>query len=299
MTIDKILIAKEEDSITIAKKMKIKVITDSVSDIPKKLVDDLNIRVVPLSVHFGNDVYRDGVDLTSEEFFEKLKNADKLPTTSQVTPGEFIEVFSEELLENEALIVILMSSKMSGTYNAAIKAKEYLENDNIYVLDSKAISFGYGMMVIEAARMTLKGKKIEEIVSRVQYMSENMQYFFVVDTLEYLLKGGRLSKTEAVLGKVLNIKPIITIEDGVLKSLGKVRGRKRAIKWIQNWLDESNIDFSTRNIGLFHATSKENLNELRILIEENYDFKEILESEVGTVVGTHSGPGCIAISFVK
>jgi len=279
--------------------MKIKIITDSVSDIPKKIQQELNIDVVPLSVNFGNNSYYDDVDLTNKEFFEKLKNANKLPTTSQVSPGEFKNVFEENLKEYNQIICITMSKKMSGTYEAANIAKKLLSTDKITIIDSKAISFGYGLIVIDAARNVQKGLKYNEIIENINYNVENLVNLFIVDTLEYLQKGGRLSVTEAIIGNVLKIKPILTIKDGKLTSINKVRGRKKAMNYIFEYLEDSKYDFTNKTIGFFHAEDEKYLESFISEINEKYQIGEILKSEVGSVVGTHAGPGCIAITFIK
>ncbi len=279
--------------------MKIKIITDSVSDIPKKIQKDLNIDVVSLSVNFGNDTYFDGVDLSNEEFFKKLKNSDKLPTTSQVSPGEFKKVFEQNLKEYDQIICITMSKKMSGTYEAAGIAKELLSTDNIEIIDSKAISFGYGLIVIDAARNVQNGLEYNEIIKNINYNVENLVNLFIVDTLEYLQKGGRLSATEAIIGNVLKIKPILTIKDGKLTSLDKVRGRKKAMNYIFEYLEDNKYDFKDKTIGFFHAEDEKYLESFISEIENRHEVGEILISNVGAVVGTHSGPGCIAITFIK
>ncbi|MDM8534502.1 DegV family protein [Clostridiaceae bacterium HSG29] len=279
--------------------MKIKIITDSVSDIPRKIQKELNIDVVPLSVNFGNDTYYDGVDLTNEEFFRKLKNADKLPTTSQVSPGEFKNVFEENLKEYDQIICITMSKKMSGTFEAAGIAKELLNTDDIKIIDSKAISFGYGLIVIDAARNVQNGLEYNEIIKNINYNVENLVNLFIVDTLEYLQKGGRLSATEAIIGNVLKIKPILTIKEGKLTSMDKVRGRKKAMNYIIEYLEYNKYDFKNKTVGFFHAEDEKYLENFISEINEKNQIGEILKSEVGTVVGTHSGPGCIAITFIK
>lgn len=279
--------------------MRIKLIVDSVSDIPKKICEELNIRVVPLSVNFSDGTYKDGIDLTTDQFFEKLAKSEKLPTTSQVNPGEFIEVFDEELKNYDHLIVMTLSSKMSGTYSAAVTAKEYLDVSNITVFDSKGVSFGYGIIAVEIAKMIQSGETLETINNRIEYCINNSVNLFILDTLDYLLKGGRLSAAEAFLGTLLKVKPILTMKDGSLTSLDKVRGRKKIEKWLLDYMDSHEIDLSGKSVGIFHALDSDFMNELINLMKLKYPSINIIESEVGTVVGTHSGPGAIGVSFVK
>lgn len=279
--------------------MSIRILTDSVSDLPESYQKQYNIEVLPLMVNFENESFRDGIDLKTEEFFKKLKEASKLPTTSQVNPGTFIETFERIVAAGDEAVVILMSSDMSGTYNAALSAVDYVGTDKISVIDSRAISFGYGLLVLEAARMAERGENREAIVKEISLQVNQMVNLFVVDTLEYLQKGGRLSAGEAFIGNLLSIKPIITIEDGKLKSLDKVRGRKKAVKWILDYLENEKIDLSDKTVGFFHADDEEHMEEFIQEITQKHTPKEIIKSTVGTVVGTHSGPGCVAISFKR
>lgn len=277
--------------------MAIRIIADSVSDIPLAYQKQYQIEILPLMVNFEEQSYKDGVDLNPEEFFLKLKQANKLPTTSQVNPGTFIEAFERVINAGDEAVVILMSSEMSGTYNAALSAVDYLATDRISVIDSRAISFGYGLLVIEAARMAEKGASRLEIEKEIKLQVPQMVNLFIVDTLEYLQKGGRLSAGEAFIGNLLSIKPIITIEDGKLKSLDKVRGRKKATKWILDYLEKEKIDLSDKTVGFFHADDSEHLEGFMKEVNQRQTPKESIKSTVGTVVGTHSGPGCVAISF--
>lgn len=279
--------------------MAIRIIADSVSDLPISYREQYQIEILPLMVNFENESFQDGVDLDAETFFLKLKQASKLPTTSQVNPGRFIESFEKIIAQGNEAVVILMSSEMSGTYNAAVSAVEYLGTDKISIIDSRAISFGYGLLVIEAARMAEQGSSREQIVEAITKQTGEMVNLFIVDTLEYLQKGGRLSAGEAFIGNLLSIKPILTIEEGKLKSLDKVRGRKKAFKWILDYLEKNQVDFSDKTVGIFHADDEAHMEEFVLEIIERFPPKELIRSNVGTVVGTHSGPGCVAISYKK
>lgn len=279
--------------------MRIKIITDSVADIPKNIAEKLDITVVPLSVNFGSESYRDGVDLSTDDFFYKLSKCERLPTTSQVNPGEFKTVFEDNLQEYDHLICITMSKAMSGTYKAANIAKEFIGTENIDIFDSKAISFGFGLVVIEAARSVQNGEGLGQIRKSIRYNIENLENLFIVDTLKYLKKGGRLSTTEAFVGNVLKIKPVITINDGKLESIDKIRGRKRVINYFVDHVKKNGYDLSNKTVGLFHAVDDEYLEKLITEMKDQFDIKEIIQSEVGTVVGTHSGPGCLAMVFIK
>ena len=277
----------------------IRILTDSVSDIPVELCKELNIKVMPLMVHIGDQSYRDGTDLTPADFFRLMAENENLPTTSQVTPVEFLKAFDELTNTGDAVIAILMSSALSGTYNSARTAKEMLGNRDIIVIDSQGVTLGYGLLVIEAARMAKEGHTKEDIVKRVQYMTEKIEYKFVVDTLENLYKGGRLSAAGAMVGKILNIKPILKMSEGKLILEDKVRGRKRAIKWVIDWIQNNHIDFSNQTIGINHSNDEAYALELIQEIKDKFSVKEIILSQTGCVVGTHAGPGAVAIYFLK
>jgi len=280
--------------------MGVVIIADSVSDIPNGLSNSLGIEIVPLVVNFSHGSYKDGIELDSKGFFKMLSETSKLPTTSQVNPGDFIEAFKEHLEAGNDIICVTLSSKLSGTYSAAVTAKEFLEaEDRIIVIDSKSVSLGYGLMVIEAAQMLQKNASKKELVEKINSRIDHIENIFIFDTLTYLHKGGRLSAGEAVIGGLLNIKPIITIEDGELKSIDKVRGRKKTIQWVVNKMKASGIDFSRTSVALYHADDYDYMMEFKSKIDEELNVKEWILGEVGAVVGTHSGPGCVAISYVS
>ncbi len=280
--------------------MSLKIIADSVSDIPKEIRANLNIEIVPLEVNFSHASYKDSIELESKEFFEMLTKTDKLPTTSQVNPGDFIETFKKHLETGDDIVCITLSSKLSGTYSAAVTAVEFLEaGDRITVIDSKSVSLGYGLMVIEASEMLSHGANKDEIIAKIESRINGIENIFVFDTLTYLHKGGRLSAGEAVIGGLLNIKPIITVEDGELKSMDKVRGRKKTIQWVVKKMKDSQIDFSNVRVALYHADDYEYMMEFKNKIDAELNVKEWIIGEVGAVVGTHSGPGCVAISYVS
>ncbi|WP_432401651.1 DegV family protein [Wukongibacter sp. M2B1] len=279
--------------------MGIRILTDSVADIPKEIAKELNIEILPLTVNFEDGSYKDNVEISNEEFYEKLKIAKNLPTTSQISPGDFIEAFKKITQNGEEVIAILMSSRLSGTYNSAVTAKDYLKNEEITVIDSSLVTFTQGLMVIKAARMALKGCSKSEIVDKIVYMKENMECKFIIEDIDYLKKGGRLTSSQALMSKLLNIKPILTIEDGRVVFESKVRGKKRAIKWVINWLKTNDFKLEEKTIGLFHSNNKQYLMELHEELIKNFGVREIIEAKVGAVVGTHAGPGCIAIALIK
>lgn len=278
--------------------MAIKIVTDSTCDLPHKLVEELGVNIVPLKVLFGEEVYRDGIDLSVREFYEKMSQHKQLPTTAQVNPGEFSEEFAKHLAKGDEIIGIFISAKLSGTYSSAVIAKETLENDSIYLVDSKSASFGLGMLVIHAARMAKEGKSAREIVQWLEAAKEKTVFYGIINNLENLKKGGRLSSTGALAGSLLGIKPIITLKDGAVSVAGKARGLKKAFAWV---LDDakSKGNLNGKMICLAHAAAPAELAEFKQLILKECNPREIIEFEIGSVIGTHTGAGCVGLCCLE
>lgn len=278
--------------------MAVKIITDSTSDLPAYLVKELNIRVVPLKVLFGEEVYRDGIDLTNEEFFAKMARHKQLPTTSQVNPGEFLEVFKEYLDKGDEVVGIFISSKLSGTHDSAVVARDSLNKEKIHVIDSLSATFGLALLVIEAGRMAQQGRSAREIVDRIESLKRKISFYGIIDQLENLKKGGRLSSTGAFAGSLLGIKPIITLKDGAVSLIGKARGLKKAYAWV---LEDSKdkVDYNDKTVCFAHAASPDDMAEFKKIFLQQYKPREIIELEIGAVIGTHTGAGCIGLCCIS
>ncbi|WP_088033678.1 DegV family protein [Evansella clarkii] len=279
---------------------KVLIVTDSTADIPKSLQEELGITVVPLKVHFGEETFEDGVDLNPGQFYEKLKKADQIPTTSQPTPHQFEEEYrrlSEENPESD-IISIHLSSKLSGTYQSAYIASQTLgEEIPVTVVDSKRASYAIGVVVVEAAALARKGASKDEVISRINELLEETTVFFMVDTLEYLEKNGRIGKASAVLGSLLKIKPILSLtEEGEVYPYEKVRGNKKAVAKI---LDEFEDRFGSDpvHVGISHAEVQGEADELMEKIKDRFNVKKEIVTNIGPVIGTHVGPGTISIAF--
>lgn len=277
--------------------MGIKVITDTMCDVPKDMAERYNIRVMPLTVHFGNESYKDGVEITREEFYSKLEVCEELPTTSQVPPIQFLDAFKEELEKGNDIICINGSGKLSGTYNSAVLAKNQLESNRVFVIDSEGVTMGAGMLAIKAARLAEQGMEIQAIDEEIRASVKRMQYFFVVDTLKYLHKGGRISLSASVLGSILNIKPILNMKDGKLELIDKARGIKKAISNVFDMIEQNNWSLEGKIVGINHTIAPENAALLEEYLLKEYKVKEIIRGEVGSVVATHAGPGAVAMYF--
>ncbi|MBE0068306.1 DegV family protein [Thermoanaerobacterium thermosaccharolyticum] len=275
---------------------KIAIVTDSVSDIPDDIVKLYDIYVVPLTIDIDGVSYKDGIDIKKDDFYNLL-NSGKMPTTSQISPIEFMEVFSDLLKSYDEIICILLSSKLSGTYQSALLAKENLKNSKITVLDSKNFSLGAGLLAIEAAKMARNGNTRDEIVGKINDMISKISYIMIFDSLDYLYRGGRLKKSQAILGSILNIKPILVNNDGELEIKDKVRGRKNAIKWIINYMKETNVDFKRKEIGLLHTDREEFMLEIENAIRNEFGVTNFIKNRAGCSAGVHAGPYAVGIFF--
>jgi DegV family protein with EDD domain len=276
---------------------KIKIVTDSSADIPKSILEELGITVIPLKLHFGDETYVDGVDITVEEFYAKLAASDRLPTTSQPSPADFLDVYKKTATEpGDEIISIHISSAMSGTYQSATLAKQLLEEQiPVHIVDTRYASFGHGMMVVTAARAAREGKSVDEILALIEQKRAKSRIYFIVDTLQYLYKGGRIGKASALFGSLLNIKPILTVDEaGEVAPVDKVRGQKNALNRMVELLQQ---DFGGEAVELYvgHANSPEMAKELRDLIVAKVNAEPKAFIDVGPIIGAHAGPGTLAV----
>ena len=279
--------------------MSIRIVIDSTSDVTQEVIDKYNLKMVPLTVNFDDGSYLDKIELSTEDFFKKLGKSDKLPTTSQVSPGAFIETFSEILLRGDEVLGIFLASEFSGTYESARIARDMIGSDRIHLIDSRSVCLGAFSLILEAIELVEKNKDINEIVGSLEVLRDKIVVAAGLDTLKYLEKGGRLSKGQAVVGSLLNIKPIITIKDGKIAVIDKIRGKNKTIKWFDDWIEENKFDLTNKTVLLYHAQNFDQLKLLRETIEDKYKIKNIIEAEVGPVIGTHAGPGLLAVAFLN
>jgi DegV family protein with EDD domain len=270
-------------------------VTDSTADIPVEVRDKLNIAMVPLKVNFGEETYLDNITLQPAQFYEKLTSFNGLTTTSQPSPSDFYEVYKKLTDQGHSVLSIQLAGALSGTYQSATIAKSMLEEDaDVTVIDSRSASYGYGILVVAAAEMAQAGAAKEKIISEVLRLRKEMRLYFLVDTLEYLKKGGRIGKASAVLGTLLNIKPILSIDnEGIVFPIDKVRGQKRAMARIAEMLE---ADFKDTPVNLTVAITPghiKGVSEMSELLKNQLNVKQYKETEIGPVVGTHAGPGTI------
>lgn len=276
--------------------MRVRIIVDSTTDLAPELQGQ--VEVVPLTVSFGTEEYIDGVTITHEEFYNKLIESDVLPTTSQATPAAFEKVFKEVAAAGDSAVVITVASQFSGTCQSArIAAEDY---DNIYVVDSGSVTLGAGILTEYALRCACSGMTAAEIAGLLEKKKADICLIALLDTLEYLKKGGRISSAVAFAGGLLNIKPVINVKDGVIHILGKARGSRQGNNLLVQEIGKSGgIDFSMPILlgysGLSDALLKKYIADSAPLWEGGVDTLRC--TSIGSVVGTHAGPGAIAAAF--
>lgn len=278
--------------------MKTRIIIDSTMDLSPELKSKVSI--VPLTVHFGDEEYIDGVTIDHKAFYEKLVETDVHPSTSQATPVAFIKEFEKAKAAGEGAVVITLSSKLSGTYQSAqIAAEDY---ENVFLVDSGSVTIGGGILVEYALRLLNEGLEAKEIAEKLEEAKKRIIIIALVDTLEYLKKGGRISKTVAFAGAVLNIKPVLAVEDGEINILGKARGSKMGNNLLVQEIEKSGgVNFGMPVLlgysGLSDALLLKYIEDSKSLWEGGLD--EIHYTSIGSVIGTHAGPGAIAAAFFK
>ncbi|MCK4257883.1 MAG: DegV family protein [Halanaerobiales bacterium] len=281
---------------------RIKIVTDSSTDLPRKLIEKHGVYEIPIIVRFGEEEYRSGVDITTSEFYAKMNEHDVFPTTAQITPGEFTNVYQELADEADVIISIHLSGKMSGIMDSARLAAQNMENVKVIVYDSESASFGVGFLVLEAIKAVEENCAVQEITRRLDQVKESMRVYFSVPSLEHLQKGGRIGKAAAFLGGLLNIIPLLTIEGGYVSPFEKIRGKKRILKKMVQQLNSGLEELGGKDqitLGILHAENEEGYKELVQKIREELGIEDFLFNEVGPIIGTHSGPGILAIFFHK
>ena len=274
---------------------KVRIITDSGSDCMAPYPE--NLTVIPLTIHFGDEEYRDGVTIDHKTFYEKLTSGNQLPTTSLVPPGDFADAFRSAREAGETVVAVVLSSKLSGTYQSAVLAAG--DFDNVYVVDSLNATVGLQVLVKYALELADRGLGAARIAQELEQAKGHVNLLGMPDTLEYLQRGGRISKTAAVLGGVLSIKPVLRLIDGVVVMIGKARGSKNGNNYLIQEVTRSGIDFSKPlclgYTGLSDALLQRYIEDSRPLWEGKIDPLPI--STVGATIGTHVGPGAIIVAF--
>ncbi|AIC94874.1 MULTISPECIES: DegV family protein [Shouchella] len=280
---------------------KVKVVTDSTADIPNALVDELNISVIPLNVHFGDEQFEDGVTLQPRDFYKRLKETDVMPKTSQPSPQQFEDLYRSIADEDtSAILSIHLSAQLSGTVQAALIAKDALANElTIHVCNSKRASYAIGIIVVEVARLAAQGADLATCQARLEQMLNDTNVYFMVDTLEFLQKNGRIGKASALLGSLLKMKPILSLnDDGEVYPHEKVRGQKKAVSRMMALLQEQ-FGSDSVQVGISHAVNEELAQKLAEEIKQAFTVDSLVITEIGAVIGAHVGPGTVSLSMTK
>jgi DegV family protein with EDD domain len=275
----------------------VKVVTDSCSDITPQLARELGITVVPLYVQFGNETYRDNIDLSTEEFYHKLKTTKIHPTTSTVTPADFAELFTKLAEETKEILTITLSEKFSATYAAALQGKAMVGKDcRIEVIDSKAGAGAQMLLVISAAKMAQSGANLKQIADRVRRAIPRVHVLVSFDTLEYLRRGGRIGKAQAFLGSLLKVNPIVGVKDGETFPIARPRNRAQAMDLLVNFVKGfSDIEA----VAIEDATTPDDLQTLAERLKDVVPPERIYRSKVSPVIGTHVGPHALAVAVLE
>jgi DegV family protein with EDD domain len=275
----------------------VKVVTDSCSDITLQLAQELGITVVPLYVQFGNETYRDNVDLSTEEFYHKLQTSKIHPTTSTATPADFAQIFTKLTEETKEILTITLSEKFSGTYTAARQGKATVSKDcHIEVIDSKAGAGAQMLLVISAAKMAQAGANLEQIADWVSRAIPRVHVLMSFDTLEYLRRGGRIGRAQAFLGSLLKVNPIVGIKDGETFPIARFRNRTQVMDFLVNFVRGfSRIEA----VAIEDATTPNDLQKLAERLKDVVQPERIYRSKVSPVVGTHVGPHALAVAVLE
>lgn len=277
--------------------MKVALVTDSTSYLPEKIINKYNISIIPLNVVFENQSYREGFDITTTEFYEKVKVEKELPTTSQPSIGELVNLYEALSKKYDAVISIHISQTLSGTYEASKVAGRMVEDIEVYSVDSRITTIAQGFLVMEAAKMIQEGIAVEKIVTQLNNYTKNMRAYFMVDDLSHLQRGGRLSGAQKLVGSLLNIKPVLHIKDGTILPFEKIRSKKKALTRILSLLEKDAMNKSIKKVAFIHANNEAGAIELQKLFQDKYPNIETYTSYFGPVIGTHIGEGSLGATW--
>lgn len=273
----------------------IQLVTDSAANIPEELLRRFDVAVVPIRVRFGDESFREGIDLSTAEFFERLETSDDLPTTTPPPPEDFVTVYQSALDTNREIVSLHLSGDLGGTYESAVQATSQFKDAPISVVDTRLVSSGQALMVVAAARAVQAGLDREDIVTQIKYLRRRTSLLFVLDTLEYLRRGGRIGRAGAFLGTMLRIKPVLQIRDGIIEPVDRISGRKRALERLIDIVYERYGGGSVW-VGIGDVAAEADAAMLREATTEQLEVEYSLQSSIGPVVATHAGPGTVGVA---
>jgi len=276
--------------------MTVKIVTDSVCDLPPEVTKELGITIVPLNVRFGDEVYRDGIDMTAEEFYRRLQYDKILPVTSVPAPATFAEIYNKVAEETDEILVIMLTSKLSGTYQVAVQSIGLMKRKcRVEVIDSGLAVMAQGMVVITAARAAQAGASFDEVVDITRRNLNRADMRAAFDTLEYLRRGGRIGAAQAFLGSVLKINPIIMLKDGVVQPAGRERSWSKIIDYLTRFVTSHSY---IEEIAIEDATCPDDAELLAERVSPRFPKERIFRSKIGPVIGTHTGPHTLVVSVL-
>lgn len=277
-----------------------RIFADSACDLPKSYFETNPVTLIPLRVHIDETEYLDVMTIDSQEVYAQIRQG-KQPKTSQASPEQFLTLFEELAQSGEEGLYIAFSSELSGTHNTAVmirdQVKEEFPNLKLTIIDSKCASLGYGLLVKEAVRIHNLGEPLERIVEIIRFKAKHMEHLFTVEDLDYMARGGRVSKTSAIIGGLLNIKPLLHVDNGKLVPIEKIRGRKKVLKRIIEIMEERGERLHEQIIAISHSDDEPFALEMKELIEKTFKPKQIEIYVIGSVIGAHTGPGTLSVFF--
>ena len=275
--------------------MTIKIVTDSTADLPVKLAEELDVTVVPVYLRFGEQVYRDRVDISEDEFYQRLAHDPVHPNTTQPSPQDFADVYEKLSKDADGIVSIHLTSKLSGTYNSAVQGKKMVKNKcPIEVIDTQTLTIAFGLMVIRASTMAKNGKSLKQIVDEVNKMIPNVHLLILFDTLKYLIKGGRIGKAKGLMGSILSVKPLLAVKDGELAPSSQVRTRS---KGIDRLIDFAKNATEIQDLAVLYSTTPDEAQDLVGRISPIFPKEQILLARLGPGLGVHGGPGILAVAL--
>jgi DegV family protein with EDD domain len=276
--------------------MTIRIVTDSTADLPQAFAEELGITVVPLYVQFGQNTYRDRIDISEEEFYQRLLNDPVHPSTSQPSPQDFADVYNKLSKQADGIVSIHISNKLSGTYNSALQGKELAATAcPIEVIDSEMVSMGLGLLAAEAANVASSGKGLQELVEEVKRLIPSTHVWALFDTLKYLAMGGRIGKAKEMMGSVLNIKPILVVKDGEMAPATQARSRSKGIDLLYDFA--SNFE-DIQDLAVMYTTTPDEAKALASHLSAIFNREQIKIARLGPALGVHAGPGALAIALM-
>ena len=277
--------------------MAVKIVGDTSSGISLELARQFDLTIVPLRVNFGTETLRDGVEISSTAFLDRLVTSKLFPTTSQPPAGDFVRVFQQLRADGHDVLCVLVSNKLSGTVMSANTAKYQLQDEHIHIFDTLNVAAGDAILVVEAARLAQAGKSVSEIVSRLEFMRAKVQLYFAVDTLEYLAKGGRLSNAQVFIGSLLQMKPILKVENGLVEGAERIRTTSKAQTRLREIVAEGIEGRSAVQVAVMYTTIKDTAQALADEIQTQYQLSVVPIHTISPAVSAHTGPRALGVAF--